>query len=150
MHPSQKLLNPDDLRRPTLSLCSAYITTKTTTSYVRCNHRLSSCPLLILYGLFSRSVDGRHEHAAGKLIINVLWRCHGIYLRTQIGFSIGGIARRFLVQPPSMSKSGFIFCCSTFRCDDHESQSGLPNSLPARCSTPFTNRPMQAWVIAEA
>ena len=106
------------------------------------------CSLLILYGPLSRSVDGRHEHAAGKLIINVLWRC--IDLRTQIGFSIGGIARRFLVQPPSMSKSGLIFCCSTFRCVDHELQSGLPNSLPAHCSTPFTSRLMQAWVIAEA
>ena len=67
-----------------------------------------------------------------------------LVMSTQLmGFSIGGIARRFLVAPPSMSMSlTFHLLClgiQTVHC-----QSGLIRSYIARSSIRFTRKPMLA------
>ena len=67
-----------------------------------------------------------------------------LVLSTQLmGFSMGGIARHFLVAPPSMSMS-LTFHLLLLGIQTVHCQSGLIRSYIARSSIPSTRKPMLA------
>lgn len=94
-------------------------------------------------------MDGRHEHTTrmSSLLPCDSLLSHELLPIPQIGFSIGGIARRFLVQPPSMSEHRMsVGAMMTL---NRETQFGRRTWSPVPSSTPSINNSIPVLVPAE-
>ena len=117
----------------TVGADSAYATDIVAVQRVYYNQKWSFLCKILLYDFPHSFLNENHFYLDSWMLV----------MSTQlIGFSMGGIARRFLVAPPSMSMS-LTFHFLTGIQTDHR-QSGLIHSCIARSSIRSTRKPMLA------
>lgn len=74
---------------------------------------------------FRVPMDGGHVNATGMYCLSNARDGCGLICPAQIGFSIGGIARRFLVSPPSMIWPANLVTCALFNTLHSQNYAGV-------------------------